>query len=271
MDIPAATAYEGGVSRQRPLARVLAYRDCLSVLTLRSIRVRYRRSVLGFGWSLLYPLTAMLVLTAVFSQIFTGLEFYPLYAIVGVLAWGFFSLACVQSMDALLGGASIMRKVYVPASVFPLAAVAANFVNLLLSISLLPLIMWMLGASPGLQLGWLLVGLFLLLCFTTGLALALSALNLFFHDVRYFFDAGLLIWFYATPIVYPAEVIPQKYAALLWFNPLHWLIAVLRAPLYEGVGPDLVTLCAATLASTVSLVLGWRLFSRLEQRFHLYL
>lgn len=271
MGKPAATGYEGGVSRLRPLARVLAYRDCLHVLALRCIKVRYRRSVLGFGWSLLYPLTAMLVLTAVFSQVFSELEFYPLYAIVGFLAWGFFSLGCVQAMDGLLSGAAVMRKVYVPAAIFPLAAVAANFVNLLLAIALLPLIVWMLGASPGLHLGWLAVGLVLLLCFTTGLALALSALNLFFHDIRYFFDAGLLIWFYATPIVYPAEVVPERYAALVRFNPLHWLIAVLRAALYEGTGPSGSTLAAATFAATVSLAVGWLVFSRLEQRFHLYL
>lgn len=271
MGIAAAADYEGGVSRLRPLAKVFAYRDCLAVLISRSVKVRYRRSVLGFGWSLLYPLTAMLVLTAVFSQVFVDLAFYPLYAIVGFLAWGFFSLSCIQAMDGLLGGASVMRKVFVPAAVFPLAAVAANFVNLALSIVLLPIVVWVLGASPGMHPGWLLLGLILLLCFTAGLSLALAALNLFFHDVRYFFEAGLLIWFYATPIVYPADVVPDRYAALVWLNPLHWLIAVLRAPLYEGVAPSGHALAAACAAAAVSLVVGWSIFSRLERRFHLYL
>jgi ABC-type polysaccharide/polyol phosphate export permease len=132
-------------------------------------------------------------------------------------------------------------------------------------------IVWILGATPGLHLGWLVLALLLLFSFTVGLALALSALNLFFHDVRYFFDAGLLIWFYATPIVYPAEVIPERYAALVWLNPLHWLVAVLRAPLYEGRGPSGLELVAASLVATASLVLGWLIFSRLERRFHLYL
>jgi ABC-type polysaccharide/polyol phosphate export permease len=213
----------------------------------------------------------MVVLTAVFSHVFTDIAFYPLYTIVGFLAWGFFSLSCVQAMDGLLGGAAVMHKVYVPAAIFPLAAVAANFVNLLASIVLLPVIVWILGATPGLHLGWLVLALLLLFLFTVGLALALSALNLFFHDVRYFFDAGLLIWFYATPIVYPAEVIPERYAALVWLNPLHWIVAVLRAPLYEGRGPSGLELVAASLVATASLVLGWLIFSRLERRFHLYL
>ncbi len=271
MGARAASGYQGGVSRLQPLARVLAYRDCLSVLAARAIKVRYRRSVLGVAWSLLYPLTAMIVLTAVFSRVFTELRFYPLYAIVGFLAWGFFSLSCVQAMDALIGGASVMRKVYVPAAVFPLAAVAANFVNLLLSIALLPLIAWLIGAPPVVHFGWLFVGLVLLATFTAGLSLGLAAANLFFQDVRYFFDAGLLIWFYATPIVYPAEVIPKQYAALVWLNPLHWLVAVLRAALYEGAAPSTTAVTAATVAALASLAFGWSVFSRLEKRFYLYL
>jgi ABC-type polysaccharide/polyol phosphate export permease len=271
MGIAAATGYEGGVSRLRPLARVVAYRDCLSVLATRCVKVRYRRSVLGVGWSLLYPLTAMLVLTAVFSRVFTDLAHYPLYAIVGFLAWGFFSLSCIQAMDALIGGATVMRKVYVPAAVFPLSAVVANFVNLLLSIALLPLVVWLIGASPGFHIGWLVFALILLAMFTAGLSLALAALNLFFQDVRYFFDAGLLIWFYATPIVYPAEVIPEQYAALVWLNPLHWLIVVLRAPLYGGGAPPALAVGAAASVAVAALVVGWLIFSRLERRFHLYL
>jgi len=101
--------------------------------------------------------------------------------------------------------------------------------------------------------------------------LALAALNLFFHDVRYFFEAGMLVWFYATPIVYPAEVVPDRYAVLLWLNPLHWLVAALRAPLYDGQGPSYCVLLAAVLAAATALGVGWVVFTRLEPRFHLYL
>jgi len=235
------------------------------------VKVRYRGSVLGFGWSLLYPLTAMLILTLVFSRVFVGVRNYPLYVIVGFLAWGFFSLSCVQAMDALLSGAPVLRKVYLPSALFPLAAVFANLVNLLLSILILPVVMWTVGASPGFHPAWLLFALVALLAFTTGLALTLAALNVFFHDVRYFFEAGLLIWFYATPIVYPAEAVPTRYASLLWLNPLYWLIEVLRAPLYEGTAPTTTALGAAGFCAVASLTAGWLLFNRLDRRFYLYL
>jgi ABC-type polysaccharide/polyol phosphate export permease len=271
MDAPTRTLYQGGVSRSGAAARILAYRDCLALLAARAVKVRYRGSVLGFGWSLLYPLSAMLILTAVFSRVFVDVEHYPLYVIVGFLAWGFFSLSCVQAMDALLGAAPVLRKVYVPSALFPLAAVFANMVNLLLSILILPVVMWTIGAAPGFHPLWLVVGLLVLLAFTTGCALALAALNVFFHDVRYFFEAGLLIWFYATPIVYPAGAVPARYSALLKLNPLYWVIEILRAPLYAGAPPSAATLGAAALWAAVSLLGGWLLFTRLDRRFYLYL
>jgi ABC-type polysaccharide/polyol phosphate export permease len=213
----------------------------------------------------------MLILTAVFSRVFVDVRHYPLYVIVGFLAWGFFSLSCVQAMDALLGAAPVLRKVYVPSALFPLAAVFANMVNLLLSILMLPVVMWAIGASPGFHPLWLCIGLLVLLAFTTGLALSLAALNLFFHDVRYFFEAGLLIWFYATPIVYPAVAVPERYATLLRLNPLFWLIEILRAPLYLGEAPSAAAFGVAVACAGASLLAGWLLFTRLDRRFHLYL
>lgn len=271
MDATIRPAYVGDLSGLGAVGRLGRYGACLRTLALRAVRVRYRRSVLGVLWSLLYPLISMAVLTVVFSRVFPELHGYALYVIIGVMAWGFFSLSCLQACDALTGASPILRKVYVPASVFPLAAVAANLLNLLLSLLILPLVAVAVGVAPGFHPFVLAAALAALVAFTTGVALALSAANVFLHDVRYFFEGGLLVWFYATPIVYPSGVIPESMHGFLWLNPFHWLLDLLRASLYSGVTPEPATIAAAAAVSVAALAAGWGVFARLERRFHLYL
>jgi ABC-type polysaccharide/polyol phosphate export permease len=255
----------------RSLVRVARYHECMSMLVARALRVRYRRSLLGFAWTLVYPLLAMLVLTTVFSHVFTSVPRYPLFVIVGVLAWGFFSLSCLQAMDALLAGAAVLRKVQVPSAVFPFSAVGANFVNYVLALSVLVVATATIGVLPGLHVLWILTGLLSLVSFTLGIALALAALNLFFHDVRYFFEALLLLWFYATPIVYPLDALPPHVAAFVALNPFHWFLEVLRAALWSGTSPGVFACLAAPALGLAVFGLGWTVFSRLERRFYLYL
>jgi ABC-type polysaccharide/polyol phosphate export permease len=173
-------------------------------------------------------------------------------------------------MDALLGGASVMRNVYVPTAVFPLAAVSANVGNLALCIAVLPLALGVFDAGGGLRPVPLVVGLASLIAFTAGVALMLSALNLFFRDVRYFFEALLLVWFYATPIVYPRAALPDDARLLVALNPLTWIVESLRAGLCDATRPEPVTLVVALLCGSVSLVVGWRVYVSVEDRFHLY-
>ena len=266
-----AAVYSSRLSGLSPFGRLVAYRDCLGTLVLRALRVRYRRSVIGFGWSLLYPLLSMLVLTAVFARVFPSIEDYALYVVVGVMTWSFFSLSCLQSMDSLLGAAPVLRKVYVPSALYPLAVVGANLANLLASLLVLPLLVLFLGSSVDPDPFVAVVALVSLAGFATGVSLLLAALNLFFNDVRYFFENLLLLWFYASPIVYPVDVVPERLSGLLWCNPFYWLLGAVRAGLYsEQTLPDGALLMTVGISALV-LVLGWTLFSRLERNFHLYL
>jgi ABC-type polysaccharide/polyol phosphate export permease len=239
-------------------------------LAVRALKVRYRRSILGFGWMLLYPVAATAVLTAVFSGVFPQVEHYAVHAAIGVLLWNFLSQSSLQAMDALIGGAAIMRKVYVPSAVFPLSAVAANLVNLLASgIALAPLMLWLGGAFSVNPL-FMVFGVVCLAAFVAGLSLGLAAANLFFHDIRYFFEAVLLVWFYATPVVYPASVLPQDVRAFLWLNPAHWFLELIRIPLCSGLRPEAYVLAMAGSWATASVFVGWWAFTRLERSFHLY-
>jgi ABC-type polysaccharide/polyol phosphate export permease len=262
-----------GVSAARALVRLVRYRECLFLLVVRALRVRYRRSVIGFGWTLLYPLLAMAVLTAVFSHVFADVERYPVYVIVGVLVWSFFSVACVQAMDALLGGSAILKKVGVPSAVFPLAAVGANVVNFVLSLAVLVVAGSLAGVveapAPAVQALWLATGLLSVLAFTFGVALMLASANLFFHDVRYSFEALMLVWFYATPVVYPAAAVPAHLAWLVQLNPFHWFLELLRAALWSAQSPAAGAGVIAPAIGAATLAAGWLLFTRLERRFYL--
>ncbi len=267
----AGAVYSSQLSGLGALGRLSAYRDCLGMLVLRALRVRYRRSVLGFGWSLLYPLLSMLVLTVVFSRVFPSIEHYALYVVAGVMAWSFFSLSCLQSMDSLLGAAPVLSKVYVPSAIYPLAVVGANLANLLASLLVLPVLVLVLDAAVAPDPLVALLALVSLAAFTAGASLFLAAFNLFFNDVRYFFENLLLLWFYASPIVYPVGIVPERFSGLLWCNPFYWFLEVLRAGLYGNGALAAGSMPAVAAISILVLTSGWFVFSRLERRFHLYL
>jgi len=245
--------------------------DCLRVLVSRSLAVRYRRSVLGFAWSLLQPLMAMAVLSIVFARVFPQIERYPVYVIVGVFAWGFFSLTVMQAMDSLHAAAPILRKVSAPPMLFPLAVVLANLVHLALSLGLLVGLSMAAGLLAPAAAVTAIPSLVPLVLLATSAALLLSAANVFFHDVRYFVEGALLIGFYATPVVYPASVIPPQWHAFLILNPMHWAIEPLRQSLWAGTGPDATTLLAATTLAAAAALAAAIVFERLSRRFHLYL
>jgi ABC-2 type transport system permease protein len=227
--------------------------------------------VLGFAWTFAYPLLAATVLTVVFRPVFHDVPDYAVYVLVGLLAWHFFSVSCMQAMDALLTSASVSRKVYVPTVIFPLAAVAANAINLLLCLLAIPVVLAVTGGTPSLQPFALFAGLLMLAAFTAGIALVLSALNVFFQDVRYLFEAMLLVWFYATPVVYPVTNATPAVTLLVSLNPLHWILVVVRAALWSGGAASTASIVFALVVSCAALVGGWTAFCVAERRFHQYL
>ena len=193
---------------------------------IRDIKVRYKRSVLGFAWMLLNPLISMIVFSIIFREVFGMEQDYPLYVISALLFFNLFSLGSSQGLNSIVASSGLIRKVAVPKAIFPLASVLANLVNFALSLIPLAAVMVFTGAKLTPALLLVPVGILAISLFTYGMSLALATANVFYRDVRWFYDSALLILFYVTPVIYPAKVVPEQFRFLLTFNPLTTMLEV---------------------------------------------
>jgi ABC-2 type transport system permease protein len=251
------------IARSAHLLRNLVHRD---------LTVRYKRSVLGFFWTMLHPLLLMVILTIVFSAVFRfATPRYEVYVLAALLPWNFFSQTTVGSMASLAWNGALMKRVRVPKSIFVFSSVLAGLVNLVLSYVPLLLIMVVRDAPITPALLFLPVAIVLLGAFTYGLSLMLSALAVYFVDVREMYAVALTALMYLTPVIYPIEVIPARFRPLFELNPLLYFVRIVRAPVHEGVLPSLATVGIAAALATVSVIVGWTVFRRLSRGFYPYL
>ena len=253
------------------LAGLWQYRELLRNLVERDIKVRYKRSVLGFAWMLLNPLISMIVFTVIFREVFRMEDDYPLYVVVALLVFNFFSVGSQQGLQSIVASGGLLRKVAVPKAIFPLASVVANLVNLVLSLVPLVAVMVFTGARFTAALVVVPVALVALVMFTYGVSLALATMNVFSRDVRWFYDSALLIIFYVTPIIYPARVVPEQFRFVLTANPLTRILEVFRMPIYEGRFPEASEIGLALAIGAGTLAFGWLVFHRYEDRFINYI
>lgn len=255
----------------RELRRVWQFRDLLAELVVRNIRNRYRRSLLGVAWSVLNPLLTMIVLTVVFSRIFRfTLPKYPVYLLSGLLVWTFFSQSTTLMVQGMVWGSSLLKHISVPPAVFALAAVGSGMVNLLLSTIPLVVILAVFNVSPSAAWLFLPVAVLLAAMFTLGIGMLVSTIAVYFADVVDIYQMLLLICLYLTPVFYPREIVPDKFAWLLELNPVTHLVACFRDPLTLGILPNVGSiLAAATVAISVAF-LGWLVFSHRSDAFARY-
>lgn len=239
------------------------YRDLLFQLIARNIKTRYKRSVLGVLWTMLNPLLMMLVLTFVFSNVFRFQQpHYSAYALAGLALWNFFAQTTTGAMSELIWGGQLMHRIYIPRSIFAVSALGTSLVNLLLT--LIPLFAIMVATGVPLRPALFILPLPILLTamFALGVALVLSRVAAYFADVLEMYQIFLMAWMYLTPIIYPKEIIPERFLWLFNLNPMYHLIEIFRAPLLIGwlAGPN--TVLASVTAAFVTLAFGWWYFSR---------
>ena len=246
------------------------YRELLYFLVWREVKVRYKQTVLGIAWAVLQPLMTMAIFTVIFGLFVKvpsdGLP-YPLFALVALLPWTYFSEALSRSSVSLVGDAQLIRKVYFPRLIMPLAAVVSPAVDFLLAFILLLGMMAWYGFSPA----WSLIMLpgFLFLGMVTALAVGLwlSAINVHYRDVRHTIPFLIQCWLYASPVAYPVSVVPEEWRTLYGLNPMAGVIEGFRWALLGQASPHVGVMLASLLAVIGLLVGGLIFFHRMEQTF----
>jgi ABC-2 type transport system permease protein len=220
---------------------------------------------------MLQPLGMMIILTLVFSTLFSTVRGYPTYILSGLIAWTFFSQTTNAIITQTVWGGQLFRRIYLPRTAFAVSSIGTGLVNI--SLSLVPLFVIM--VVTGTKLHWSLlftpVVLILLAAFALGVGLIISTLAVFFPDVSEMYQIILLAWMYLTPIIYPEDIIPSAYRYWLFnLNPMYHLVKIFRMPLYDGLLPDWKTLLVGTVVSLVTLVIGWFVYARKADEFAYY-
>ncbi len=258
----------------RSIQHLVRYKPLLKELVVRDLKVKYRRSFLGYLWSLLNPLMMMVVMTVVFSFMFrSNIENFPLYLICGNTLWAFFNESTTMAMNSVLGNGALIKKVYIPKFIFPVSRVLSSFVTM--SFSLVAILIVMVVTRTSFHLPFLLfpVPMIFLLVFCTGIGMVLSALAVYFRDIMHLYGVITMAWMYATPIFYPLdpEVLPQQIIDLIKLNPMYHYINFFRQIVIYGNVPGINTWFACIASAVVSLLVGLMIFRKLQKNFILYL
>ncbi len=238
------------------------YRDLLWSLIQRDLTVRYKRSVLGFFWTMLNPLLTMLVMAVVFSSVFRfPADHYAVYLLSGLLLWNFFSQSTVQAMGNLVWGGDLINKIYIPKSIFVVSAIGVGLANWIFALVPLALIMLITGQAFSLALLCLPVSILFAVLFTMGVGLVVATLAVYFSDIANVYQVGLTVLLYLTPIVYPVEVVPSQYQVFLRLNPLYYFVEIFRQPIYDGRIPGLSIWATGAILAFGVLAFGWWVFT----------
>lgn len=259
------------------------YRELLLNLTKRELKVKYKRSILGFLWSLLNPILMTLIFTFVFAFILRieipanshGKTSFAAFLLAALLAWNFFSVSLSVAVNSIVGSSNLVNKIYFPREILPISMVLANTVNFLLELLVLFIFLGVLGFQFYLYLPLLPLILLIHVLFTIGVCLVVSCLNVYFRDVQHLLGIALLVWFYATPVIYPmnyvlniADRLPGiPVVSLYLLNPVTVISLAYRDILYYVKAPDPAVLIYATLVSVASLAFGFFLFGLYEPNF----
>lgn len=257
------------------------YQFLMSQLISRDFKVKYKRSVLGIVWSLLYPILMMTVMALVFSQMFKfkveGIN-YLVYLMIGIVMFNYFSEATNTAMTSIVSNFSLINKVYIPKYIFPISKcifVGINFVLTLIPLFLLIIItQFGLGQYPA-SINWYYILLpYIFAClflFSAGIGLLLSCISVFLRDIIYIYGIIITIWNYFTPVFYSLEILPTHLQTIFKFNPLYQFINSAREIVLYGHCPSIVTLIIIGLIGIGTLLLGSVIFKKNQDKFIYYI
>ncbi len=258
----------GWVSLQ--LRALWEYRELLYFLAWRDIKVRYKQTVLGAAWAIIQPLTTMVIFTIIFGKLAKipsdGIP-YPIFSFCALLPWNYFAGAFGRSSGSLVGSAHLISKVYFPRLVIPISSLLSGLLDFAIAFLVLIGLMFWYGIVPTVAILWLPAFLLMAVATALGVGLWLGALNVQYRDVGYLVPFLSQIWMYATPVVYPSSLIPERWRLLYGLNPMAGVVEGFRwALLGRGMGPGPM-LAISILVTVLLLISGAYYFRRMEKTF----
>lgn len=248
------------------------YRGLLKQLVSRDIKLKYRRSILGYLWSILNPLLTMLILTFVFSHFFKySISNYPVYYLCGNVVFSYFSFATKQSCFAVLSNASLIKKVYLPKYIFVFSKITSGFVDYIFSLVALIIVMIATRSPFSFYNLLFVIPSIELYVFCLGLGLFLAQANVFFRDTQYLYGVFITALTYLTPLFYPIDILPDMVRYLVeHFNPLFVYVDMFRQCVYANQMISINSIGIGAVWAFVAMLIGSLFFRAKQKDFILY-
>jgi len=256
------------------LRNFLKYRELFFQLVSRDIKLKYRRSILGYLWSVLNPLLTMIVMIIVFSNMFrANIQYFPVYLLIGQTLFNFMTTATSRSLTSVIDNASLFKKIYIPKYIFTLSVVTSELVNLFFMLGALIIVIIATGVPVTGRIIFILIPIIQIYIFCIGLGLFLAQATVFFRDVIYIWSVVTTAWMFLSAIFYPVSSLPGNINFFVTkLNPLYFYIAMFRN--FTIGGPNMGSLDFAirgAVAAGLMLILGLVSFSYSKRKFILYM
>lgn len=252
---------------------LIHFRELIGMWAFREIRVRYKQSILGAAWAVLQPLALMLMFTFVFSQIarIPTDQPYPIFSYTALLPWTLFATSISFGVNSLINNMNLVTKTYFPREVLPLGVIGAALFDFLIASSIFVLLMIYYQVPVTIYFLWIPVFLIIQVFLMLGIILIGSALTVFYRDVRFIVPLAIQLWMYATPIIYPIELVDAnlpQFRTLYALNPMVGIVESYRNVILRGVPPNFTDLGIATAVSVILFIVAYIIFKRLEVLFN---
>lgn len=256
--------------RSLNLGELLLYRDLMTFLVWRDLKVRYQQTVLGGAWAIIQPLATMIVFTFVFGKLAKlpsdGIP-YPLFSFTALVIWTYFSQAISGAVGSLIGNTQLIEKVYFPRLILPIAAAVRGLADLAVAFGFLLLVLAFYGVWPTWKAVFVIPFTLLAIIATLGIGSGLAAINVRFRDVRQMMPLLVQLWLFATPVAYPSSMAPADLRPLLGLNPMTGVVEGYRWALLGTTPFPLDLVVMSTASALVMLVIGLFVFRRIESSF----
>lgn len=249
------------------------YRFLMQQLVTKDIKLKYRRSFLGYLWSILNPLMIMVIMVIVFSNMFrSDIQNFPVYLIIGQTLFNFMSESTNQAICSITGNAALLKKTYVPKYVFTVSKVTSSFVNMLFALGALVIVFVVCRVTPNIYYLFIPIILLQEYVFCLGLGMLLAQSSVFFRDIQYIYNAIITAWMYLTPLFYPITLLPETLrGAVMTLNPMYFYIAEFRQIVLEARMPDPYLIIAGSAAALLAILVGTGAFLKTQDKFILYI